>query len=426
MCWATGQHGEDSTVTCQTSTSIGGVDMSQFMQPPVILMDSSPITQPHRYHPALTPLTSPLHPHCLVQDRLHLWRPSHNCLRSLTNGETIPLSDTDLNCILTVIGHSLASGTRETYGCGLLVFHVFCDVRNIPESQQGPTSSVLLLAFIANCAGLYSGKTLENYFYGVHAWHFLHGLDWCVDHTQISAALTRAAHLAPPASKWPKRDPLTIDIIAKLHSILNLALPLDAAVYACLVTSFFLLAWLGEVTVRSLATFDPSLHVKVSDIRYTQDRHGAKVTVLYLPRTKMSSTGEDIYFAWQQGSLRVDPLSALSNHLQVNSLLPSDALFSWKHKNGHWPLTRSEFLCWLDHTSASIGVTGLKGHGIRIGGTLEYLLQGVPFENVKSMGRWSGDSFISYLHQHAVVMAPYLQDTPALEPFTRYMMPAIH
>jgi hypothetical protein len=70
-----------------------------------------------------------------------------------------------------------------------------------------------------------------------------------------------------------------------------------------------------------------------------------------------------------------------------------------------------------------LGVGVLKGHGIQIGGTLEYLLRGVPFNNVKAMGRWSSDTFILYLRQHAVVLAPYLQDTPVLEPFMWYALP---
>ena len=65
----------------------------------------------------------------------------------------------------------------------------------------------------------------------------------------------------------------------------------------------------------------------------------------------------------------------------------------------------------------------LKGHGIRIGATLEYLLRGVPFDIVKSIGRWSSDSFLLYLCQHAVVIAPYILGTPVMEAFTRYTMP---
>jgi hypothetical protein len=48
------------------------------------------------------------------------------------------------------------------------------------------------------------------------------------------------------------------------------------------------------------------------------------------------------------------------------------------------------------------------------------------FDSVKTMGRWSSNAFILYLRQHAVVLAPYLQDTPILEPFMRYAIPPPH
>ncbi|KAG2034952.1 hypothetical protein BDR03DRAFT_1012966 [Suillus americanus] len=131
---------------------------------------------------------------------------------------------------------------------------------------------------------------------------------------------------------------------------------------------------------------------------------------------KVSTTGEDLYFATQFHD--VDPTQALANHLQVNTPASSDALFTWRHRNGLRPLTRSKFLRSLDRSSQSLKIELLKGHGIRNGGTLEYLLRGVPFETVKAMGRWSGEAFAGYLCKHAIVMAPYLQDTPVLEPFT--------
>jgi hypothetical protein len=47
--------------------------------------------------PALTPCPSSLHPHCLGQERLHLWRPIQ--ARSTQDGEglTVNITDTDLN-----------------------------------------------------------------------------------------------------------------------------------------------------------------------------------------------------------------------------------------------------------------------------------------------------------------------------------------
>ncbi|KAF8815666.1 hypothetical protein BYT27DRAFT_7073550, partial [Phlegmacium glaucopus] len=73
----------------------------------------------------------------------------------------------------------------------------------------------------------------------------------------------------------------------------------------------------------------------------------------------------------------------------VNTLSPDKALFAWKHPQGTRPLTRSEFLKCVNSAATSLGMPSLKGHGIRIGATLEYLLRGIPFDVVKSIGRWS-------------------------------------
>ncbi|KAF8797780.1 hypothetical protein BYT27DRAFT_7124729, partial [Phlegmacium glaucopus] len=87
------------------------------------------------------------------------------------------------------------------------------------------------------------------------------------------------------------------------------------------------------------------------------------------------------------------------------------------------PLTHTEFLKCINAVTAELGIDSLKGHGIRIGATLEYLLRGVPFDVVKSIGRWSSEAFLVYLRQHAVIIAPYIQGTPVMDSFTRYTMP---
>ncbi|KAG1893102.1 uncharacterized protein F5891DRAFT_963498 [Suillus fuscotomentosus] len=385
------------------------------------LPSAPPAMQPRPYHNSLTPLLSPLRPHCLARDRLRLWVPATSRSRLDHTGSLVSLTDSNIDRILLVIAHCHAPSTRECYGSSLLVFHVFCDSRGIPEHQRCPASSVLVLAFLAGCAGLYSGKTLENYFYGIHAWHLLHDLPWSVDQAQASLTLEGAKSLAPSSSSRAKRAPFTVALLLMIHSSLDLSTPLHAAVYACLTTSFFTIARTGEFTVPSLKSFDRHLHVSVSDIRHKVDRHGFHVTVFRLPRTNTSSSGEDVYWAAQSGL--ADPLAALNNHLHINHLSPSDALFSWQHGTGLHALTRTAFLKCLKDASAHSGHGDLKGHGIRIGGTLEYLLRGVPFETMKTMGRWNSDAFVLYLQKHTIVLAPYLQDQPVLEPFMCYALP---
>jgi hypothetical protein len=146
--------------------------------------------------------------------------------------------------------------------------------------------------------------------------------------------LEGGAHLAPPVSKHPKQKPFTMTIITALHSVLNLSDPLDAAFYACLMTSFFSLACLGKVTVRSLAAFQPSIHVKVCDIG-----HSLKVTMPHLPRTKVSAQGEDIYFAVQPGDF--DPLHALAN--QPMDKQPPSFGTSFQLASSRWPSSSDSF-----------------------------------------------------------------------------------
>ena len=106
-----------------------------------------------------------------------------------------------------------AKGTREVYGTGLLVYHIFYNSCNISEDDRGSTSPLLIITFISSCAGAYVGGTLASYVFAVRAWHVLDGLVWSMDDTQVKAVLTGAAVLAPLASRQPKRAPITVDLM---------------------------------------------------------------------------------------------------------------------------------------------------------------------------------------------------------------------
>lgn len=287
---------------------------------------------PHPYPLGLTPIVSPFCPHCLAHDRLRLWVPTTAFSRLDHVGLPVPVSDDNLDHILAVVSHAHMAGTRETYGSGLLVYHVFCDVRGITKEQQCPASPLLLLAFISACAGLYVGTTLENYFYAIHTWHLIHGIPWCANQAEHSLALAGAACLAPPASKCPKCAPFTVQLLSDLCSVMDLLQPLQVAVFACLTTSFFTIARTGEFMVPSLTSFNPHIHVKVSDIRHDEDCNDFKVVVFGLPHTKTFLTGEDVYWAAQSGT--ADLQAALQNHLAINNPPLSAALFSWRHRGG--------------------------------------------------------------------------------------------
>ncbi|KAL7282059.1 hypothetical protein ACG7TL_003527 [Trametes sanguinea] len=351
-----------------------------------------------------------LRPACAAKERLLKWTPSSSRRQRDANGDASQLSPDDIQRITDVSAYAWAESTLGTYGTGLLIFHVFCDLRSIPEEHRAPASELLILAFVASIAGSYAQSAINNYVAGVRAWHILHGLPWHVDKSRYDAALAGAAQLAPPASKKPSRAPLALQEIASMAPSFTLADPLDAAVWACLCVGFFSLARLGELTVTTQKSFQTDLHPSRASVRSEAHRDGSEVRVIRLPRTKSAIAGEDISFARQVGA--IDPWAALDNHFAVNQLAPSVHLFAYRKpsNNAIVPLTRRAFLARVKVAALGIGLPNVSGHSLRIGGTLEYLLRGLSFETVKAIGRWKSEAFTLYLRKHAQVLAPYLQD----------------
>lgn len=321
------------------------------------------------------------------------------------------------------MSNAWAESTREAYSSGILAYHVFCDKRNIPESQRAPTSQPLIAAFVASLAGSYSGSTISNYIHGIRAWHVLHGLEWKLNPMEMEALLKGAERLTPPTSKRKKRMPYTPEGIAAIRQQLNLEDPFDAAVFACLTTCFYAAARLGEFLVPRLEAFKPEHHVTTENLRTERNHSNMEVTVLHVPRTKAAPLeGEDVFWSRQPGPS--DPYEAMENHRRVNQPTATDHLFAYQHRGHTRPLTKPAFIKRVATAARAAGLDPLQGHGIRIGATLFYLLQGVPPEVMKVMGRWSGDAFLRYLRKHAQILTPYIQANPeAHEAFSEFIIP---
>jgi hypothetical protein len=206
----------------------------------------------------------------------------------LTGTLNIPPDDTVLTPNLIarieeVTAHSWAPSTLSTYGSGLLLFHVFCDLHEIPEQKRAPISTDVLKAFIAATAGTYSKSAIDNHVCSVRAWHLINSVPWPVDSDSVKL-MVRAAWKLAPAPK-PERVPFTVHYIAKLLKGLDPDSTLDVAVAACLTTSFWTAARLGEFTTPTIKTaFNPNVHIALSGVSTVKDRKGNTVTRFKLPR----------------------------------------------------------------------------------------------------------------------------------------------
>ena len=64
--------------------------------------------------------------------------------------------------IVDVMSHAWEEDTQETYGSGLLVYHVYCNGKNIPGHECAPASQLLLSGFMSTLAESYSGGTQSH------------------------------------------------------------------------------------------------------------------------------------------------------------------------------------------------------------------------------------------------------------------------
>lgn len=358
--------------------------------------------------------SSALRPACPYSERLWRWRPARG------EGEVAPSPET-----VRLLCSGYAASTLGTYASGLAALHTFCDLRTprVPELERAPMSEALLLEFITACAGQYSGSTVANYVFGIEAWHDVHRVPWRISKSVVSLALRAANNLAPPAK--PPRPPVTSETMTAVLSHLDLALPLDAAVWACMTTTFYSISRLGEFVLRSAPALKEGKHVKRSDMELDRCEDASAATPLYvttffIPSTKSSTNnGETTQWAEQRGPC--DPRAAMLNHLRVNNPSPDDHIFTYTNPKTRKlvPLTRSAFLTRVNTALAARGHSPIKGHCLRIGGVLEWLLRGLSFEVVKVMGRWASDAFIVYLRKRSAVLAPYIQASPLFVPFTQ-------
>ncbi|PPQ82205.1 hypothetical protein CVT24_012854 [Panaeolus cyanescens] len=415
---------EDSRVTpTATTTTLSRVSVPRTHSGRISRLNLmlSPAFLPQQVEDVSSPV-SPLRLICPLEDRLRLWRP----LVQGISGEGSHLSKAEVDRVFNVLSASWQTSTKRTYGAGLLLFHSFCDRKSppIPEASRAPIGAPLLLDFLTACAGVYAGTTVKNYAYGLKAWHTVHALAWTISDDQLNAALSAAEKMTPSVLRRPERAPVTVVYLTQLAPHFDMTVPLDCAVFACLTTVFWSLSRLGEFVVPAVKSFDPGVHVKVRDMqRGAVSRLNLCVTTFHLPSTKTAPvTGESVQWSRQEGA--ADPEQAMARHLRVNNPGLDDHLFGWRSPKGHiTPLSRTSFLRRVNSAVTAAGVDCFQGHSLRIGGVLEFLLRGVPFDVVKTMGRWSSDAFSLYLRKHAAILAPYIQDVPVLEPFTRIAMP---
>lgn len=363
-------------------------DTPRVVNPPWPRPPSSRIRIPHNPPPKNAIEPSLFRPHVLASDRLLSWlTPYAVRYRQRLISEVGAL---DALALMQVQHFSLDEGTRSGYGAGLLRFTQYCDSRRIPEEDRMPASEALLSAFSAvMAAGKRTDDCLDNWLAGLSFWHALNGAPW---YGGNSLRITKGgvAKLVPESCRRDKRPPVTIEHLHALRRGLDLSSPFDAAVWAVASVAFWSCCRLGELVIPSKNSFDPRKHVaRSTPLVPSNPVGGVESAYFHVPWTKTTSNkGANIIITSRPGDL-TDPLSAIKNHLDINSSVPSSApLFSYVVDDSFSPLSKTAFMERCEMVWHQAGLPLLDGHSFRIGGATELLLLGTPPDVVAVQGRW--------------------------------------
>ncbi|KAF8585604.1 hypothetical protein K439DRAFT_1646580 [Ramaria rubella] len=269
-----------------------------------------------------------------------------------------------------VMSHCIEPDTLKNYAAGLIHFTKFCDNFSIPESLRMPASKSLLSSFISmHGAGSVGEGTIRSWLEGLKGWHRINSVPW-----YGGAELKHgAASFTPASSHMPKRDPVTFQHIIALRRPLDLTNSFNVAVFAMACIVF----WSTSIT-HGTAT------------------NGLVYFSFHIPHTKTKPNSDIIILT--DSSCSCSPTAAFGHHLSANTCIPGNApLFAFRTANGGWsPLRRDWFLNRCGSIWTLAGLSSIKGHGFRIGGTTFLLLLGIDPWIIMVQGHWSSQSFLSY------------------------------
>lgn len=306
------------------------------------------------------------------------------------------------------------NSTKETYSSSLSLFQAYCDQISLPKSECTPANQNFIADFATSMIGVLSSSTISNYLAGLRAWHLIHRVPWQINQNEIQL-LMHAAECNNPIPKKPLHLPITTQFIQAIKPYINADNHLDTAIFACLTIGFYTTCQAGELTAKKLKEkFNPKNHITITSVTEEIDHKGNHVFSALLPSTKTQFTkGQTIHWAAQNNE--TDPVNALQTHILLNQPRFNSFLFEYKIRKTWVPLTKTKFIKRLAQLATIINMPHPRGHSIRIGSALKYLLRGIPFQMVMGMGWWSDPrSFKVYLWKHVLIFAPYLQSNPVL------------
>lgn len=294
--------------------------------------------------------------------------------------------------IYDALANALDVSTNQSYDSHLHSYISFCNGHKIPVTPTPHTLAryaVYMTEFIkpSSIDTYLSGITyrLRPFFPDVKSSHENEFLK------NVLRGIKRQ-HGAPIIRK----QPITFDDLERVASLYHHRTGIDNRLFLALFTTgFFGLLRLGELTDAN----DPRLINRRKTIRRDSVTITDNAIRFILPSSKTDKFFSGNQVLLRRNQCRNDPVKALAAYLSQRDALFPDKPWLWLTSQGEPPSRRWFLLRFHEHFDKRFG-----GHSLRSGGATLLAQNGVDFNLIQALGRWSSDAFRIYIRQHPLLV----------------------
>ncbi len=150
----------------------------------------------------------------------------------------------------------------------------------------------------------------------------------------------------------------------------------------------------GEITVPSVAAFNPTVHVTWGDVTFDNSANPSSAC-MKLKRSKCDQFGAGVNVHLGQTGSPLCPIAALLAYIASRRDTPGP-FFRDTHGN---PLTKGVFVRRICRALTRLGFPAAQfaGHSFRIGAATAAVEAGLEDSAIQSLGCWSSSAFLLYI-----------------------------
>ena len=289
---------------------------------------------------------------------------------------------------------TFATNTKRTYRTHRNSYLRFCSYMNLPSVPASSQTICLYAAFLARSLKF---SSIKQYLGIIGLMHKEFGLpNPLLDNWHVSSLLTGVKRVLGDALQ--QKLPITLDILRRLYSQLNLSYSIDAPFWAICLVAFFGMFRKAHLLVSKVDSFNPDQQFTKADFRFFP--WGALVRVRWSKTIQFRERVVHIPLPRVTGS-PFCPVSAISRAFSFTPMASdSSQAFAWVHPSlSLRAFTYSLFMSKLRSCLNNCGLLGrdFGSHSFRRGGASLAFQAGVPLALIKVLGDWKSDAVLLYL-----------------------------